>query len=236
MAEKANWFFVYIIESPSEIDIYHNRTEGFLLQQAINLHNIPCLTKIAISKSAFEASFQVGLLEAMKMFPNLFPVIHISAHGSADGLQLSNHEIITWDHLRSLLLPVNKAINNFLLLCMSSCEGYAACKMAMRLNETEHPFLSMVGHSGKPTWSDTAVAYTTLYHLIAKGEKVVDAVQAMKIASGNDGFLFTTAEESQRGFVEYYNNTYIPNIQQNFEQELAPNSLEADTKRFKQIT
>ena len=73
MADKSNWFFVYIIKSPSEIDIYHNRTEGLLLQQAINLHNIPCLTKIAISKNAFEASFQVGLLEAMQLFPNLTP-------------------------------------------------------------------------------------------------------------------------------------------------------------------
>ena len=101
MVEKSNWFFVYIIESPSEIDMYHNRTEGLLLQQAINLHNIPCLYKIAISKAAFEASFQVGLLEAMKLFPNLIPIIHISAHGYADGIQLSNHEIVAWDHLRS---------------------------------------------------------------------------------------------------------------------------------------
>lgn len=233
MAEKSNWFFVYIIESPSEIDMYHNRTESLLLQQAINLHNIPCLSKIAISKAAFEASFQVGLLEAMQLFPNLIPIIHISTHGYTEGIQLSNHEVISWCHLRSLLLPVNTSLNNCLLLCMSSCEGYSACRMAMRLNETQHPFLSMVGHSGKPTWSDTAVAFTTLYHLIAKGMNVVRAVEAMKIASGDDGFLFTTAEESQRNFIEYCQRADTIEMQQRFQQQLSPNSLEPLSKRLK---
>jgi len=116
---------------------------------------------------------------------------------------------------------------------MSSCEGYSACRMAMRLNETQHPFLSMVGHSGTPTWSDTAVAFTTLYHLIAKGMNVVQAVEAMKIASSDDGFLFTTAEESQRGFIEYCQRADTIEMQQRFQQQLPPNSLEPLSKRLK---
>lgn len=233
MTEKSYWVFVYIIESPSEIDIYHNRSEGVLLQRAINLHNIPCLTKTAISKTAFEASFQVGLLEAMKLFPNLILIIHISAHGFSEGIQLSNHEVVSWDHLRYLLLPVNASLNNCLLLCMSSCEGYSACRMAMRLNESQHPFFSMVGHSGTPLWSDTAVAFTTLYHLLAKGLNVAQAVEAMRIASGNNGFIFTTAEQSQKDFIEYCQKMDASGMQQRLRQQLSPNSLEPLTKRIK---
>ena len=203
MANNVPFFFVYIIESPSEIDFYNNRSEGVLLQKVINLHNIPCLIKTVISKSTFITALQDGLLEGMKVFPLLIPIIHISAHGFKEGIQLSNQEKITWDNFRSLLLPINKTLNNCLLLCMSSCKGYSACRMAMRLNEIKHPFLSMVGHPGTPTWSDTAVAFTTLYHQIAKGLKVSEAVKAMKIASGNYEFRFTTAKESQRSYIDY---------------------------------
>jgi len=233
MTERTNSFFVYIIESPSEIDMYHNRSEGILLQQAINLHNIPCLTKIAISKNAFEAAFQVGLLEAMELFPNLIPIIHISAHGFSEGIQLSNNDIVSWGHLRSLLLPVNASSNNCLLLCMSSCEGYSACRMAMRLNKSQHPFFSMVGHRGAPTWPDTAVAFTTLYHLIAKGLNIASAVEAMKIASNDYGFMFTTAEESQKGFIEYCQRMNALEMQQRLRQQLSPNSLVPLSKRIK---
>ena len=30
----------------------------------------------------------------------------------------------------------------------------------------------MVGNYGKPTWSDTAVAYSAFYHLLSKGYNV----------------------------------------------------------------
>lgn len=77
------------------------------------------------------------------------------------------------------------------------------------------------------------VAFTTLYHLIAKGMNVVQAVEAMRIASGDDGFLFTTAEESQRNFIEYCQRADTIEMQQRFQQQLPPNSLEPLSKRLK---
>ena len=231
MAEIKHWFFVYIIESPSEVDLYHNRSEGELLQQAIGLNNIPCVSKVAISKNAFEACFQVGLLESMNNFKNLIPVIHISAHGFSEGIQLSNHETITWDQLRMLLMPINQSVGNCLLLCMSSCKGYSACRMAMSLNDNQHPFFSMVGHVGTPVWAETAVAFTTLYHLLAKGLHVNDAVEAMKISSGNYGFVFTTATESQQTYIDYCRITSTSDMQQRLRQQLPSDSLQPLSKR-----
>ncbi len=232
MKINGTWFFVYIVESPSESDIYLNRSEGGLLQQAINLHGIPCVTRTTISTTTFRAAMQIGLVETMKVFPKLIPIIHISAHGSSEGIQLSNKEIVSWDSLRELLLPVNTALGNCLLLCMSSCEGYSACRMAMRLESTQHPFISMIGHSGKPTWPDTAVAFTTLYHLIAKGANIKDAVEAMKRASGDNGFLFTTAEESQKGFIDYCKRMDAEQLQERLRQQMPAGALDPLSKRI----
>lgn len=231
MPEEQNWFFVYIVESPSDVDMYHGRSERDLLQQAINLHNIPCICRTAISRTAFQACFQVGLVEAMQTFSPRIPIIHISAHGCSDGIQLSNRELVSWSDLRELLLPVNRALGNCLLLNMSSCEGYFACRMAMRQSGTDHPFLSMVGHAGKPTWSDTAVAFATLYHLLAKGEAVQRAVDAMATASGDDGFLFTTAEESQGGFIDYCKRMDAAKLSERLRRELPEGSMDPLSKR-----
>ncbi|MBT6045782.1 MAG: hypothetical protein HN561_15565 [Candidatus Scalindua sp.] len=196
-------FFVYIIESPSEVDIYHNTSEGILLSQSLGLQQIPCSLRTAISQNAFEAALKIGLEEQMKIFPNLLPIIHISAHGNQEGVALSNGNLITWRNLREYLLPINRALGHALLLCMSCCKGYSASRMAMEIGNTEHPFFSMVGHFGSPTWSETAVAFSTFYHLLAKDYYIHEAVNAMKVASGNDEWVHTTAEKEQKDYLEY---------------------------------
>ena len=196
-------FFVYIIESPSEIDFYHNTSEGNLLTQSLLLQKTPCVQKTTISKSAFEAALKIGLEEQMKIFPDLLPVIHISAHGNKEGIALSNGDIVTWKKLREYLLPINKALGNALLLCMSCCHGYSATRMAMHIGKAEHPFYSMVGHYGSPTWSETSVGFSTFYHLIGKGYYGYEAVDAMRVASGNDKWVHTTAQNEQENYLDY---------------------------------
>ena len=78
--------------------------------------------------------------------------------------------------------------------------------MAMVHDEPDHPYFAIIGNSGQPTWPETAVAFTTLYHLIANGRYLTDAVIAMRTASGNEAFFITTAEESKQGYLEYIKN------------------------------
>lgn len=135
---------------------------------------------------AFIASLTIGLQEHLKQADALPPILHISAHGSVEGVQLTSDEVVNWNKLRDLIMPINKALKGNLILCMSSCEGFSACRMAM--SEGDIPFLGIIGHSGKPTWSDTAIGFATFYHLLAKGQYVREAVEAMKSASGDNGF------------------------------------------------
>jgi hypothetical protein len=215
-------FFVYIIESPSAPDMYHRRFEGDMLQKALALDVILSAHRIAVSKEAFYAAVQVGLgQEMMQWYKDQVPIIHISAHGSQQGLQLTDTTIIPWVELKQLLLPLNEALKGNLILCMSSCEGAAACQMAMTQEEKEaYPFFGVVGHSKTPTWSDTAVGYAAFYHLIKKGYYLIDAVKGMCEASGDDGFSLIRASDARKAFIDSIKNQPLAaNLQNALQQQ-----------------
>lgn len=213
-------FFVYVVESPSAVDLYHGRREGEIIKQAASLNQVPSLVKTAINYEAFEASLKIGLKEAMEQFPGLIPMLHISAHGFDGGIGLSSGQIVEWGMLESLLRPINQAFSNTLLLCLSCCHGYSGIKMAMNLDEQDHPFFAIVSNPKNPLWSDTAVAYSTFYHLIAKGYSIVDAVRAMRVASGNDCFWIRAAEDVKNGYLEYIHNLNPDDIQDQLEENI----------------
>jgi hypothetical protein len=196
-------FFVYIVESPSAADIYHNRSEGTLVAQAVALNQIPCVSRTAIDRTAFTAALRIGLPEAMKAYPALLPIVHFSAHGASDGLGLSNGDLVTWADLKDLIAPINASLNGTLIVCMSACEGYSACRMAMHLGDAPHPYMAIVANFGKPTWADTSVAYLTFYHRISKDLLVTEAVEAMKAASGDDQWVVETAAESKQAYLDF---------------------------------
>lgn len=203
-------FFVYIVESPSAPDLYHGRSEGERVANTLRLDDVPCVTRTAINQDAFVAALRLGLPEAMKLLPGRYPILHLSAHGSSDGLQLSSGQTIDWNALRELLMPINEGLKGALMLCMSACSGFSACQMAMQQGETPHPYLVMVGNFGTPTWSDTAVAYLAFYHLLAKGQTISSAVEAMKAASGDAKWLFETADVSKEFFIKYLESQTTP--------------------------
>ena len=174
-----------------------------MVAQVVRLNQIPVVVRTAISREAFEASLRVGIAEAMQAFPGLVPLLHISAHGNEEGIGLSSGEHITWGELRELFKPINKALGGALLVCLSCCKGYSGVRMAMYPDDESAPYFALIGNFGSPTWGDTAVAYTTLYHLLAKGEYIVDAVPAMRLASGNEDFLLESSTQSKQAYLEY---------------------------------
>ena len=227
-------FFVYIIESPSAPDLYLGRTEGEMVAKAVKLNATPVVTRTAINSEAFVAALTVGLSEDMKGFHEHVPIVHISAHGSVDGIQLSSGENLAWTEIRELLIPINQSLGGLLVLCMSACEGYFACTMAKRAGDDPHPFFAMVGNYEKPTWSETAVAYSSFYHLLCKGKNIFEAVEGMKAASGNTSWIVETAEESKRSFLEYLQKIEPDQAQQALEEvtEVAASESNRDAKAF----
>lgn len=196
-------FFVYIVESPSAPDLYHRRSEGQLLLEALRLNGIPSASRCVISIVAFEAALKVGLTEELENNKDRIPIIHFSCHGSSDGLHLSNGEFISWEALSTILEPINSAMSGKLVVAMSCCEGYSGVRMAMKLDESPHPYFCLIGTPDKPTWADTSVAFTAFYHRMNKGDHVNVAVQAMCHASGINTFFVEWAERSKQGYLEY---------------------------------
>jgi hypothetical protein len=188
--------------------------------------------KTAISLPAFDACLKVGLAESMKLFEGFIPLLHISAHGSSEGIQLSDGYVMPWSELKEHLRPVNQALGGSLVVCMSSCEGYSGIRMAMDLDDQELPFFALVGCGDKPTWAETAVAYATLYHQLSRGEHVTQAVNAMCVASGNENFFLQHAEVSRQGYIEYIATVNVPAAQESFEQRLAEEPV-ADQENLK---
>jgi hypothetical protein len=224
-------FFVYIIESPSAPDLYHKRYEGEVLQKALSLDSIQSVHRIAVNAEAFSAAFTVGVEEAIKYYVDLIPIIHISAHGSLKGIGLSDGSVVEWKVLRDLLKPIYTALKGALILCVSSCNGAAACEMAMSENE-EQPFFALVGNSSRPTWSDTAVAYSAFYHLIKKGCYITDAVDAMREASGDDNFKVFRGEEVKKTYLDIIRNEDFSKIKNELELEMKKHPVSPEANRL----
>ena len=130
------------------------------------------------------------------------PILHFSAHGNQDGIQLTNGKFVTWEVLRNLIVPINRALNGVLLVSLSSCESFSACRMAMTENE-DVPFFALVANTGKPKWNDSAVAFVTFYHHIFKGNLIPVAVNAMKVASGDNNFQSILGVQARHVWLEH---------------------------------
>ncbi len=76
-------------------------------------------------------------------------------------------------------------------------------------------------NGSKPLWADTAVAYSSFYHLVAKGEYITDAVNAMGVASGNNYFWVETAEGARQTFLEHIKNINTEQVQQELEENVS---------------
>lgn len=197
-------FHVYIIESPRADDLYHGRFEGESIQKSLKLAGVSSTLRLTVNKEAFTASFSVGLVEYFKSCdePPL-PIIHISAHGNKDGIELTDKTFINWDYLKNLLIPVNKVLNGGLLISLSACSGSSGCIMSMKPGV--FPFHSVVGNTESPTWAETNIAYSTFYHLFKKGEDIEKAVEAMKVASGNPHFVCIKSADARLLYMQEIN-------------------------------
>jgi hypothetical protein len=201
--EQRLQFSVYTVESPSALDLYSARGEGDLIRQVTGLNLIPCTHRIAATRDTFVKSLTEGFEEHILKHSVRIPILHLSAHGDANCIGFTDGTQMSWEELKELLRPLNARAGGNLIVCMSSCQGYAGTRMAMYLEEEDYPYWALVGSSEEPTWGETAIAFATLYHQLHLGEYINDAVEAMKRASGNDTFILEKADASRLSFANF---------------------------------
>jgi len=172
----------------------------------------------------------------MQSVANTLPILHLSGHGGEKGIALTNGDLVTWARLRELLVPINESFHGYLLLCLSTCEGFQGIRMAVWPLDGPPPYLALVGTAGSPEWSDTAVAYSAFYHRLMRGASFQEALEAMRAASGHPGWTMESAKDTRQWILNELASQLNPSeAQQKLEASAenggvaeAANSLEAD--------
>jgi hypothetical protein len=189
---------IYILESPSPEDVYCDRSEGQLITGLLDLLGMNYLLRNISNSLMFRHAMTDGLQADCKRLGKTPLVLHLSCHGNQDGICLTSGEVVPWAELRQLVAPLNKEVNGALLLCMSSCEGFHAFQMCVELESA--PFFGIIGNTGNITWAESAIGYAVFYHQLELGRNSLEALEAVRVASGNSCFVVLRGEELQKTY------------------------------------
>lgn len=176
---------VFIIESPGALDNLQGRNEREPLEAVLKAIGLQAESYNVREADDFTDKF-VEITRKLKSMPApIHPIIHISAHGTKDGIVLTNRDVVSWSNLARLLAPLNQICDDMLFVAMSACHGYHAFEMACDFKE---PYRCLVGPLGEPSWEDTLLGYSILYHLLAKrrGTNMSELISRMNTAVGVD--------------------------------------------------
>jgi hypothetical protein len=198
-------YFIHIIESPSDDDILNELTEGKALASALELGNIEYCYNLVTTQKSLEISLFDRLINVM-IEKNKWPILHFSMHGNEQEIVLTNGQTLKWHELYQKIMPIKNISEDSedspdLLICMSSCYGSFAKKMA-EVKPGEIPFDFLVGNIETVEWRDALVAYITFYHLLFKGFNFNKCIESMKAASDNDKFEVYDGEETHLRWIE----------------------------------
>jgi hypothetical protein len=190
-------FCVYIVESIQLVDMHSDLLQCKRLSEMLSLTGTPAGYAVAFSENELFQKISSGVFE-FSAKTSLFPILHLIAHGNPTGIVLFDGTNITWSRLGQLLDPFFSMNNGGGMLCMSSCHGLNACGMALKGSL----FHSIIGAKGSIGFSDSAVAFASFYHLLAKDLKLPNAVDGMNAACGLKAFEFVLGPNGGKRYLE----------------------------------
>ena len=148
---------------------------------------------MAVNLERLDAALHIELgLQYMHIDKLERPILHLSMHGDKSGIELTDYEVVKWMELRKRLVRINSEARGKLIVCISSCYGFGGLSGVVRKGN-DSPFGYLVGNKEEVQWEDLVVGFVSFYHhLLKKGTEIEKAVEAMKVASGNDNFAWIT--------------------------------------------
>lgn len=199
MSELVKMSRVFIIESPSFIDIIDNRKEGETLGRTLDLAKI--------KNEIFAVSDRRTLIIAFERISQRVEFIkgelggihlHFSMHGSKEGIALSDNAFIEWEEFYSFIKAFNDSIGYIKMpsglqiaptyLAFSVCDGFEA----RRIKDfgEESPYTGLIGPTQPVEWSDSLLAFSIFYHnTILKKFGVKVAIENMNRIVGFDNIF-----------------------------------------------
>ena len=191
---------IYIIESQSSNDILENKTEGKALSASLDLSGISNQYFQVIDNVSFDKCIEIIAydINSLKKDDLVAPYIHISAHGNEYRIALTSSEFIDWNLFTNKVDRLNELTGKVKPIpekpyieispidyCFSTCKGYNAYKIQGEAKENK--FSSAIGPTESVDWSDSLLAFITLYHQIFY--KRNKAIEIMNIAAGLDNIF-----------------------------------------------
>ncbi len=205
-----NSFYVHLVESPSPEDFRANRLETKAVAAQLELLNIPYSLHYVVNSEEFRRALMEDIVEGMKRH-QLPPLVHLSTHGSIDGIQLtdqrSNGECLSWNDVGDIFRPLHKAINGGLGVCMSCCGGIHGKKMAEVLNSDQIPFSWLIGTTTEADIRDLALGFSVFYRAMQRGQSADQILDAMRIASNITGFGLEHGAIAQQLYANHLGDT-----------------------------
>ncbi len=209
-------FYVHIVECPSPRELLDGQTEGRALCSFLHVAQIPFLYNLAIDDEQFTIALTQRIHYGSQQFGRP-PILHLSAHGSDQGIQLAHQrktqQYIPWSLLARHIRPIRDTWKD-LGLCMSSCGGGHERRMAEVIRAEDVPFAWIVGPTVPVDLRDAALAFAVFYRRLQVG-KSGEAIEAMRVASGVQQFDIAVGDLTQQ--------QYTASVTQAYQQPLAQN-------------
>lgn len=113
-----------------------------------------------------------------------FPILHIEAHGSRNGVALKSGEEATWGTLIPLFRSINVKINNLLLICMGLCYGGAVISQIDPFDRA--PFRAIIGALQEISVDNILKGFEAFYDYFFFSLDTVESYGKMIAALGDD--------------------------------------------------
>jgi hypothetical protein len=142
---------ILIIESRSPEDIYNETFEAVTLKQVLKLQDVDSKHIEVVNRELFAKALKLAGKDHVKY-------VHISAHGTPYGFQLTDETFITWREFDELAWPYLKNT----CVCFSSCSVGAGAEEIFTYHKS---FCNaIVAPTRKISWSEGLVAFSAFYH------------------------------------------------------------------------
>lgn len=213
---------VFLIESPSAIDILNGESEAETLRPICRLLGHEFASATIRSNQEFETAVKhitsIDENHVPKSSRGLPLCLHLAAHGNKDGLAMGA-ENANWELLAGFLRRFSKEMTHYtgpLVFVLSSCEAefqkitslftdYA--KRNTKFRPPVYVITTVSNEEGEVYWRDAVVAWSIFYH--QTGEAVLSDNDEMKtiidkIALSGAGTLkYFRWDEEKRKYMSY---------------------------------
>jgi hypothetical protein len=135
------------------------------------------------------------------------PILHIEAHGSPAGIQVSSGECLTWTEFKAELTMINKISGLNLLVILAACDGANMVSIIQPVDRA--PVRALIGPKRIVSVGEIERASLAFYRALFDPGEVQAAWRAMNDAVASDQLTFAvfTAEYMLRYLMHHYLKT-----------------------------